>query len=418
MTTFRTAVRAALRTMPRSRGRRYALAALVACVGVSSTAALAAQSAAGDTSHQAAAPGITKTLIKLGATSIRSGAVASACEAEVTGAASWISKINKSGGVFGRKISWTVLDDGNDAARAANNARTLVEQQKVFALFNGCGSTGAAAILPLVDQNKIPYLFPNALSQPVLRPPHDTVVTFVPLYSQQLAAILPWMYKKHGPGKVALIYIPGLDPKMQPAVEAVTADAGGKVVAEIPAAFTTTDWGPTVLKIQQADPDYVVFGTSTAQAGQIVAQMARQGYKPKFLVGMQSLGDAIYWQTAGSIADTISFASTPVVAPSDKQAAQCNAALPKGLTSSMYTLIGCASAQLMVSALQQAGKNPTRASLLAAVAKWKRNAEHLVLPPVSFNATHLLIQGMYVVQVVNGQSKTVARVPIPPQWGS
>jgi branched-chain amino acid transport system substrate-binding protein len=357
-------------------------------------------------------------MIKLGATSIRSGAVASACESEVTGAASWISRVNKRGGVYGRKISWTVLDDGNDAARAANNARTLVEQKNVFALFNGCGSTGAAAVLPLVDQVKIPYLFPNALSQPVLRPPHDTVVTFVPLYSQQLAAIMPWMFKKYGAGKVALIYIPGLDPKMQPAVQAVTADAGGKVVAELPAAFSTTDWGPTVLKLQQADPDYVVFGTSTAQAGQIVAQMARQGYKPKYLVGMQSLGDSIYWQTAGSIANTISFASTPVVAPSDKQARECNSALPKGINSSMYTLIGCASAQLMVSALQQAGKNPTRESLLAAVGKWKRYAEHLVLPPVTFNATHLLIQGMYVVQVVNGDSKTVARVPIPPQWGS
>ena len=48
--------------------------------------------------------------------------------------------VNSKGGVNGRKVEFVVLDDGYHPAKAVADARRLVEQDKVFALFNTLGT--------------------------------------------------------------------------------------------------------------------------------------------------------------------------------------------------------------------------------------------------------------------------------------
>src|SRR5688572_1178876 len=101
--------------------------------------ALAGAIATGATAATGADPGITGTKILLGGTAPLSG-TASAYASVSRGANAYFAYVNARGGVNGRKIDYKVLDDGYDAARTVQATRQLVEQEKVFAIFNSLGT--------------------------------------------------------------------------------------------------------------------------------------------------------------------------------------------------------------------------------------------------------------------------------------
>ena len=59
----------------------------------------------------------------------------------------------------GRKIDFTTLDDGYEPPKALQNARRLVQQDKVFAMFNTLGTPNNLAIWDFLNQQKVPQLF-------------------------------------------------------------------------------------------------------------------------------------------------------------------------------------------------------------------------------------------------------------------
>lgn len=106
----------------------------------------------------ASEPGITDTSIKIGSSYPFSGP-ASAYSAIPKSLNGYFKKINEAGGVNGRKIEFVTLDDGYEPQRALTNARKLVEQDKVFALFNPLGTANNVAIRDYLNQKKVPQLF-------------------------------------------------------------------------------------------------------------------------------------------------------------------------------------------------------------------------------------------------------------------
>ena len=85
------------------------------------------------------APGVTDDTIKLGGSYPFSGP-ASAYGTIGRAAKAHFAMVNAKGGVNGRKIEFVTVDDGYEPARAVSNARRLITQDKVFALFNTLGT--------------------------------------------------------------------------------------------------------------------------------------------------------------------------------------------------------------------------------------------------------------------------------------
>ena len=123
-------------------------------------AAILALAACGRSSDggSSSAPGVTKDSIKLGGSYPFSGP-ASAYGTIGRAAKAYYDYINSKGGVNGRKIEFVTLDDGYDPARAVSNARRLVTQDKVFALFNTLGTANNLAIWDYTNQQKVPQLY-------------------------------------------------------------------------------------------------------------------------------------------------------------------------------------------------------------------------------------------------------------------
>jgi branched-chain amino acid transport system substrate-binding protein len=116
--------------------RRIAVAVLAAAV-----AGMAAGAAAG---AHAADPGITKTSVHIGGTFPLTG-VAALYKTIPAAEAAYYAYVNAHGGVNGRKIDFTILDDSYDPSKTVPLAQQLVEQQKVFAIVGSLGTAPGLA---------------------------------------------------------------------------------------------------------------------------------------------------------------------------------------------------------------------------------------------------------------------------------
>jgi branched-chain amino acid transport system substrate-binding protein len=97
--------------------------------------------------------GITDTEIKIGMSLPTSGPLA-VFNVLAKGAKAAFEEVNAAGGIDGRKVTLTVLDDAYDNSRAASNQRQLAENEKVFASFQ-FGSP-ALATRDYMEQRKVP----------------------------------------------------------------------------------------------------------------------------------------------------------------------------------------------------------------------------------------------------------------------
>ena len=119
---------------------------------------LAGAIATGATAASGADPGISAKSILLGGTSPLSGP-ASAYASVARGAGAYFMYANTRGGVNGRTIVYKYLDDAYNAAQTVQATRQLVEQDKVFAVFNSLGTEQNQSVRPYLNQVKVPQLF-------------------------------------------------------------------------------------------------------------------------------------------------------------------------------------------------------------------------------------------------------------------
>jgi branched-chain amino acid transport system substrate-binding protein len=118
--------------------------------------ALAACGRGGD--DDGADPGIADDSIKLGGSYPLSGP-ASAYRSIEQGAQAHFKFVNAKGGVDGRKIEFVTLDDAYEPPKAVQNARRLIEEEEVFALFNTLGTANNVAIWDYANKQEVPHLF-------------------------------------------------------------------------------------------------------------------------------------------------------------------------------------------------------------------------------------------------------------------
>jgi branched-chain amino acid transport system substrate-binding protein len=304
-----------------------------------------------------------------------------------------------------------VLDDAGDPQRGVSNVRKELDQD-VVALFDNCGSAGTVASLPEVERAGVPNLFVNSVSDKILRPPPPTTYTLNPLYDQQLATLIPHVLQEKGPGTVALVYLDGFSDNIVPSAQWATAQAGGELVATIAVAGDTSNWGPVVIQLRDANPDYVFIAGTTPGSGQLVAAMHEQNYvPPKGVAGAYAMADEIFLQFAGDAAEGVQLVS-PIVPASDPKAQACNETLPADQVPGFYTLMGCLSAQALVASLTAAGDDLSSESILKAV-KSLDAADIPGLSGLSQSDSPLLTDSLYVWQVQDGKFSLQQPDPIP-----
>src|SRR5438105_13417208 len=102
--------------------------------------------------------GITATQILLGNTIAQTGAAA-AYGTIANAENAYFMYVNNNGGINGRKITFTVLDDGYNPAKTVPLTHQLIEQNKVFAMFSGLGTQPQVSVRDYLNSKQVPQLF-------------------------------------------------------------------------------------------------------------------------------------------------------------------------------------------------------------------------------------------------------------------
>jgi branched-chain amino acid transport system substrate-binding protein len=113
---------------------------------------------------RASAPGITRTNVKIGTTLPLSGS-ASLYARIGAGMRAYFSYINArrardgTRGVYGRQITLNVYDDQYNEALTVQQTRRAVEADRVFAMLGGLGTENQQAVRAYMNQRRVPQLY-------------------------------------------------------------------------------------------------------------------------------------------------------------------------------------------------------------------------------------------------------------------
>ncbi len=103
---------------------------------------------------QAQTPGVTANTLLLGRILPRTGVLANEAKQYADGMDVLFDRINKTGGINGRKIVVKDYDDAYAADKAAVAAKTALEEDQVLLLLGGLGTANGLTIAAIAEQNK------------------------------------------------------------------------------------------------------------------------------------------------------------------------------------------------------------------------------------------------------------------------
>lgn len=104
--------------------------------------------------------GLSDTRILLGQSAGMSGPMAQYARQALIGAKVYFDRINRQGGIHGRRIELLTRDDQYTASLAAYNTRQLIEQDRVFGLFGFVGWPTSQAGLQIASRARVPFFAP------------------------------------------------------------------------------------------------------------------------------------------------------------------------------------------------------------------------------------------------------------------
>jgi branched-chain amino acid transport system substrate-binding protein len=184
------------------------LVALAACGGREAAAPSTAASGSGSGECQGQqTTGITDTSIKLGGIYPLSGP-ASAYGDIPKGIKAYFDYINaEKNGIGGRKVEFVVRDDGYQPPKAVEEARRLVEQEQVFALFQTLGTPSTTATWDYTNQQKVPQVFvATGASKWGSDTAHPWTIGWQPNYISEARVYAQYLKKERPDAKVAVLY--------------------------------------------------------------------------------------------------------------------------------------------------------------------------------------------------------------------
>ncbi len=351
--------------------RRTFAGLLMACAigscGVTG-AAFAANTTAGET-------GVTADSILLGQSAALSGPTAVLGKQMNAGARLYFDYINKQGGVFGRKIELKALDDMYEPEEAVKNTKKLIEEDRVFALFGYVGTPTSQAVMPLVNQARIPFFAPFTGAQS-LRDPQSRYVFHVRAgYEEETAAIVRQI-RTTGLKRIVVVFNDdaygraGLS-GVEHAIKALPADSGVQLVAQESVIRNTVEIGDAMQTAMKAKPDAVVLISAYRTVGAFVKEALRRGYSGQFynvsFVGTQALAKEVGPQGSGVIISQVMPHPGNATLPVVREYLRLLQAAGKQNDFDYASIEGFIAAKSFVEGLRRAGKDLTRERLVTAL---------------------------------------------------
>ncbi|MGX1165880.1 branched-chain amino acid transport system substrate-binding protein [Bradyrhizobium sp. USDA 372] len=282
------------------------------------------------------------------------------------------TEINAKGGVHGRKLQLISRDDGYDPDRSVAQTLHLIDDDKVFALIGAVGTPTAMATIPITSARNVPFIGPFTGAEFLRDLELPNVVNIRASYGAEAEAWIKHLTEDRKFTRIGIFYQDdsfGRDGLV--GVKRALAKRGLELAAEGTFERNTRAVVQAWRMIKRADPEAIVMVGTYGPCAEFIKLAHRSGARPTFVnisfVGAVALAAELGPEGEGVIvSQVVPFPwdrSLKLVA--DYQAAQ--KAFDPTLTPDFVSLEGYLSGRLAAAALEKAGPNPTRASLLRAI---------------------------------------------------
>jgi len=342
-------------------------------------------------------PGITSSTILLGGTAPLTGPAA-AYASVARGAKAYLDYVNSKGGVAGRKFQYKYLDDGYDPAQTVQDVRQLVEQDKVFAIFNTLGTEVNLSIRDYLNANKVPQLFAASGATTFGRDTaqYPWTIGFQPSYQAEGFLLGQYLAKTKKRGKVGVLFqnddygkdlLGGFKRGLQ--------RSGVKVIAAQPYEVTASDVSSQVAKLKASGAGILAIFATPKFAIQAFVYANRLGWRPAVIDNAVSAASNIMLLASeGGTNKTVNgtVALNFLKDPSDprwkkdagmKLYRSIMGRFAKGANvNDVYHVYGMAVGYETASLFKRMGANPTRAGLMAKVRSMNDPSNPFLLPGV------------------------------------
>jgi branched-chain amino acid transport system substrate-binding protein len=323
-------------------------------------------------------PGITDEEIKLGGSYPFSGP-ASAYRLIADGAKAHFAYVNAKGGVQGRQIKFETLDDAYEPPKAVQNARRLIEQEQVFALFNTLGTPNNLAIWDYTNEQKVPqvYVATGASAWGADIESHPFTIGWQPNYVTEAKVYADYLKEEKPGAKVAALYQnDGFGKDLLGGFEKAIEGSDVKVVAKESYEVTDPTVASQVKTLAASGADTFINITTPKFSAQAIAAIAKSDWKPLHILNNVGASKTLVLTPVG-LENAEGIISTQYFKdPEDPQWADDPAMTeykdalkehaPKANPNEPFHAYGWAAAQTMVKALEGM-KEPTRAALMDSI---------------------------------------------------
>jgi branched-chain amino acid transport system substrate-binding protein len=391
---------------------------LAACSSSSSTPSTSSTSSS-TAPLTASAPGITATSILIGSHQPLTGPAAPGYSEIAPASNAYFDYVNAHGGIYGRKITYKYLDDGYDPTNTTSVVHQLVLQDNIFALFDGLGTPTHLAVVGFLNAQKVPDVFVASGCDCWNEPTTEPYTFGWQLDYIREGKILGQYIAQHFPGKkIGFFYQDdefGMD-----GVKGLEDEIPAKmVVAKESYVDTNTNVEPQVAALRAAGAQVVVSFTIPAFTALLKLTSLKLSYAPQLVVSnvgsdaitLSGLLEAFAKQGGstvngdqlinGIVTDgylpSVGDASNSWIQLFSKIHAEYDAKAPFDGN----VLYGMAVAYTFVQAMFKAGRNPTRADLVAAIESGLPQGP-AVAPYAYSSSSHFGITGTYIGVIQNG----------------
>jgi branched-chain amino acid transport system substrate-binding protein len=315
-------------------------------------------------------PSICMAQIKIGQTAGFTGAAAAGVKEITEGAKLYLDSVNAEGGVNGQRIELVSMDDKFDPELAAENAKKLIADPKVVALFLNRGTPHSLAIMPLLSANRIALVAPSTGAMALHSPVHPWVFNVRATYQHETELVTRHLVQTTGE-RVAIIQVNdsfGTD-------AAVGALKVFEEIGKQPATHQIFDrvnpnFSELVPKVMAAQPQSILFiGTGTAVVDGVKALRAAGSratiatLSPNASSGfIKALGENAKGIIVSQVFPSVRALKVSMAGEASRLAKAQG--IPE-VTPQMFE--GFAAAKVMVLAMKRAGKEITRSSIKTAL---------------------------------------------------
>ena len=332
--------------------------------------------------------GITASTVTVGQVDTLTGPVPGLFEGAENGTLAYFDYVNSQGGVNGRKIKLDVKDDTFSGATYVTDTQQLVSSD--FALVGGFSLFDDAGV-PAINAAKIPDIT-ESLSQARGTDVYNYAPDPLIVGGAALGPLT--YYKEKFPSAikhVGTLFSNVATAEVQSEAELnAMKSIGYKVGYQRITGPLESNFIPDVLKMRAAGVQMVfIVGLAVTQVADLAQQMKQENFTPQVFATSGVAYDSSYIPAAGAAANgTYTALQTPLFLGQDAATVPAVTLLDKWVKKvspsahiDLYALYGWSSGELFVQALQAAGKNPTRTTLISALNKITLfNASGLLAP--------------------------------------